>query len=76
MNMPSVKHPTVFAISGVRIQLVTFQPLSADAAARVALYLWRTEPQVRKSKDKLLVVPWLGDEATAALLPAPPRPRG
>ena len=73
MNMPTVKHGRVFAIQGVKIQLLTYEPLSDDHAARVALYLWRTQPKVRSAKGKVLVVPWLGDAALAAALPAATR---
>ena len=76
MNLPHVKHGRVFKIKGVQIQLVTYGPLSDDAAARVAMYLWRTEATVRRSVGKLLVLQWLGDEATAKALPALARRQG
>ncbi len=69
MTLPTVKHGRIFRIKDVGIQLVTFDPLPDELAARVAMYLWRTEASVRKSKGKVLTVHWLGDADTAAMLP-------
>lgn len=75
MQMPDVKHPKVFRISGVSIQVLSFMPLSDDEAGRIAMHLWRTQAAARRSKGKLLVLPWLGDAATTALLPPLPPQR-
>ena len=76
MKTPDVKHPRRFRISGVEIEVVTLQPLSEDAAARVALDAWKREASIRRAKGKRVLVHWLGNEALAATLPALPRPPG
>jgi len=76
MQLPNVRHPQVFRLSGVEIELVTFMPLTPDQAQRLALHLWTSQPKLRKAKGKRCTVPWLGDAAALALLPPlPPRRR-
>ena len=75
MQLPNVRHPTTFKIAGVEIELLTFMPLTTDQAQRLAMFLWKSQPQLRKAKGKRCTVPWLGDAAALALLPPLPPQR-
>lgn len=76
MKLPDVRHPRVFRIAEVEIELITYFPLTEPQAQALALHLWASEPKIRRAKGKRLQVPWLGDAAQLALLPVPsPRKR-
>lgn len=60
-NVPTVRHPTLFAIKGVKLQLVTFMALTEPQAQRLARLCWRTQEHVRKAKKGTTIqCMWLG----------------
>lgn len=69
---PTIRHPKVFAIGGVSVQLVTYMALNDAEAAALVRYLHATQPKVQRAKGKVCIVPWHGDEAALAQFRQPP----
>lgn len=74
MELPTVVHPTVFNVKEVRIQVVTFMPLTDKQAAVLAMHAWRSRRWRKKDQGSTYRYLWHGDQAALASLAGPQLP--
>ena len=68
MQKPSVAHPTKFKISEMFFEVVTFEPVTNDQAAKIAMHFYKSNKFKKSDKGKSFQVITMFDKQSAQLL--------
>lgn len=67
-NIPTVVHPKKFSIKGIYFEVVSFDPLTDQQAARLVQAFYRSHRFTRKDQGKVFRVVTIADRTHAGLL--------
>ncbi len=68
MELPSVIHPTKFAINGMYFQVISFSKLTDSQASKVAMHFYRMRKFKKSHKGKIFKVITTIDENSSGML--------
>lgn len=64
MNLPAVVHPVQFRIKGILFEIVSYDPLTDQQAARLAQAFYRLHRFTRKDQGRVYRVLTTADQTT------------
>lgn len=68
MQLPNIVHPKTFVITGYRIRVASYMPLTDAQAMKIAMHAYRSRKWTKKDLKLIHTQLWTGQEADLALL--------